>query len=103
MEGHSTLISSRVGGHLPWVSEFSVYRFLELHRGIQLKCKIMPFHPLLLFIILKGQENSCSGFIPVGLYYCRALLSALHSGKPDASKKVQNYRDFPGGSVAETF
>ena len=81
VEGHSRLISSRVDGCSPWVSGLSVYRFLELHRGIQLKCKIMPFHPLLLFIILKGQESSCSGFIPVELYYFRALLSALLFGE----------------------
>ena len=84
VEGHSRLISSQVDGYSPWVSGLSVCRFLELHGGIQLKCKIMPFHPLLLFIILKGQESSCSGFIPVELYYFRALLSALHLGKSDA-------------------
>ena len=53
VEGHSRLISSWVDGYSPWVSGFSVYRFLELHRWRELKCKITLFHPLLLFIIFK--------------------------------------------------
>ena len=93
VEGHSRLISSRVDGCSPWVSGLSVYRFLELHRGIQLKCKIMPFHPLLLFIILKGQESSCSGFIPVELYYFRALLSALLFGEARCFLKNTKFWD----------